>query len=92
MYSDLAGKLWYKHSPQVVGKVEVGSPPKAGDLAPHPMGAVWSRSLLELYGMMAEGADNIVPTFYYYPLLARHCSDANLEGKNSVNSSDSKLI
>lgn len=84
-YSDVVGKLWFKHPPEVTGKVERGSPPHTGDLAPHPMGEVWSKSLLDLYRIMQEDSDSSdtgFPGFYYYPLLARHCSDVNLEGES----------
>lgn len=61
----------------------MGAPPKPGDLAPHPMGAAWSQNLLDLYRIMVEDSAETsatIPTFYFYPLLARHCSEENLQG------------
>lgn len=81
MYTDTVGKLLFRHHPEVVGKADVRSPPQAGDLAPHPRGAAWSQNLLDLFRIMSDNEEiTNIPTFYYYPLLARHCSDVNMEG------------
>lgn len=81
VYSMIATKLVFIPPPQVVGAKNGNSPPKIGDLAPHPLGEQWGENLLELYKLMcSESKDEIQPC-YYYPLLARHISDNNLDGK-----------
>lgn len=76
--------MLFKHPPEVVVEEGRGLPPEAGALAPHPLGAAWSKSLLQLYDLMEQSDPHSVAVFYYFPLFARHCSDVNIEGIDSV--------
>ena len=70
-------KLLFMKLPVVVCTVVGNQPPESGALAPHPLGALWTENMLE---MCSKISPNVHGSHYYYPILARHCSDANVEG------------
>lgn len=56
------------------------SPPEAGALTPHPYGSGWGDMILQLYQVSMEDGFEVMPHFYY-PVLARFCSEASVEGE-----------
>lgn len=74
----MISRLLFEHPPVVQGAVVQNHPPVAGALAPHPQGALWAKNLLEVYEHMPASEQG---SWHYYPLLARHCSDGNVDGK-----------
>ncbi len=54
-----------------------------GALAPHPSGDGWGDMLLQLYQVAMEDGSEVLPHFYY-PLMARYCSEGNVEGEDVV--------
>lgn len=81
IYNGIVTKVMFKHAPVVVTRTAMESPPNPGALAPHPQGPVWAENLLDLYSRIPTDGQSTVPAHYYYPLLARHCSDGNMEGE-----------
>ena len=68
------------NKPVVVGEANSSAPPAAGSLSPHPYGNGWGDMLLQLYEVAVEDGFEVLPHFYY-PVMARFCSDANVEGE-----------
>ena len=80
IYSSIVTKVMFKHPPVVVARMAMESPPNRGAMAPHPQGALWAENLLDLYSRIPRDGQSTVPAHFYYPLLARHCSDGNMAG------------
>lgn len=72
------------HKPVLVGTSDPSGPPSSGDLAPHPQGPGWVAMLLQLYQIALDDGCEILPHFYY-PVMARCCSDADVKGECIAN-------
>ena len=77
LHHSVVNRMILSHQPKVLSSQASNSPPEPGALAPHPQGNTWGENLLQLYRLIGSAE---IPNHYYYPLLARYCSEVNLEG------------